>query len=83
VTGDKTPTLDSVRSGVYGNLYALGQDAWHLLPWLPLMQKDPDLRFPGDTGKLQLRTNGDLYRQPAWAQYSAGRPVLYQWPVNH
>jgi outer membrane PBP1 activator LpoA protein len=83
VTGDTTPMLDSIRGGVYGNLYALGQDAWHLLPWLPLMQKDPDLSFPGDTGKLHLKSNGDLYRQPAWAQFSAGRPRLYQWPGTH
>jgi outer membrane PBP1 activator LpoA protein len=80
---EKIPAFDSVRGGVYANLYALGKDAWHLLPWLPLMQKDPDLQFPGDTGKLQLRANGGIYRQPAWAQFSAGKPVPYQWPVNH
>ena len=41
-----------------GNFYALGQDAWRLLPWLPLMQKDPDLWFPGDVGALRLQANG-------------------------
>jgi outer membrane PBP1 activator LpoA protein len=72
--------LESVRNGSLGNLYALGQDAWHLLPWLPLMRKDPDLWFPGFIGALRMQSNGQLYRQPTWAQFSAGRPVSYQWP---
>ncbi len=77
---EATLALESVRGGALGNFYALGQDAWRLLPWLPLMQKDPDLWFPGDVGALRLQTNGRLYRQPAWAQFSAGQPVPYQWP---
>jgi len=81
--GTTKPALESLRGGAYGNLYALGQDAWHLLPWLPLMQKDPDLWFPGDVGALRLQTNGHLDRQPAWAQFSAGQPVPYQWPEVH
>ncbi len=81
--GATKPALKSIRGGAYGNLYALGQDAWHLLPWLPLMQKDPDLWFPGDTGDLRLEENGHLLRQPAWAQFTAGQPVPYQWPEIH
>ena len=77
-----TLALDSVRGGALGNFYALGQDAWRLLPWLPLMQKDPDLWFPGDVGALRLQANGRIYRQPAWAQFSAGQPIPYQWPDN-
>ena len=72
-------TPDSVRDGAFGNLYALGRDAWSVLPWLPLMQKDPDLWFSGNVGELQLQTDGRLYRQPAWAQFSAGLPIPYQW----
>jgi len=71
--------LASVRGGAYGNLYALGQDAWRLLPWLPLMRKDPDLWFPGEVGSLRLQADGSLYREPAWAQFSAGRPTAFQW----
>lgn len=74
--------LESVRGGAYGNLYALGQDAWRLLPWLPLMQKDPDLYFPGEVGSLRLQADGKLYREPDWAKFSAGRPVAYQWPLT-
>ena len=80
--GGTKPALKSIRGGAYGNLYALGQDAWHLLPWLPLMRKDPDLQFPGDVGTLNLQTDGHIHRQPAWAQFSAGEPVPYQWPES-
>ncbi len=75
-----TPALESIRAGTYGNLYALGQDAWNILPWLPLLQKDTDLWYPGDVGKLRMQANGHLERAPAWAQFSDGRVVPYQWP---
>lgn len=73
----------SVRGGAYGNLYALGQDSWHLLPWIPLMQKDPDLWYPGDLGPLRIQADGRIYREPAWAQFTSGRPRPYQWPLTH
>ena len=78
-----TVTPDSVRGGTFGSLYALGQDAWHLLPWRPLMNKDPDLWYPGQVGALRLQANGRLYRQPVWARFSAGRPVPWTWNTNH
>ena len=81
-TDNAALTLESVRGGERGNLFALGQDAWRLLPWLPLMQKDPDLWFPGDVGPLRLQADGSLYRHPVWAQFTAGRPVSYQWPAS-
>lgn len=69
----------SIRDGSLGSLYALGMDAWRVLPWLPLLQKDPDLVFPGSAGALQLMPDGHLHREPAWAQFTAGRPLPYQW----
>jgi len=73
--------LKSLRGGAYGNLFALGQDAWHVLPWLPLMQNDSDLWFRGSIGDLRMRPDGHLERQPAWAQFSAGQPVSYEWSI--
>lgn len=70
----------SVRDGAFGNFYALGQDTWRLLPWLPLMRKDPDLWFSGEVGALRLMQDGRIQREPAWAQFSAGLPEPYQWP---
>jgi len=77
------PALESIRDGTFGNLYALGRDAWNVLPWLPLLQKDPDLWYPGDVGGLRMQANGHLERQPAWAQFSDGRAVPYAWPATH
>lgn len=76
-------SLASLRDGAFGNLHALGRDAWRLLRWLPLMQKDPDIWFLGEIGALRMQADGRLYRAPAWAQISAGRPVPYQWPNSH
>ena len=73
------PELESIRDGSFANLYALGQDAWWVLPWLPLLQKDPTLGFPGATGELRMQASGHLEREPAWAQFSNGKPVPYQW----
>lgn len=77
------PALESLRLGSFGNLFALGRDAWQLLPWFPLLQKDPDLGFQGNTGKLSLQANGKLSRQHAWAQFANGLPTSYEWPDQH
>ena len=75
--------LESLRGGAYGNLYALGLDAWHILRWLPLLQKDPDLWFPGGVGELRMQADGHLERKPSWAQFSAGQPIPYEWSIAH
>ncbi len=77
------PLPASLREGSLGRLYALGQDAWHILPWLPLMRKDTELNFPGHIGALRLREDGQIERQPAWAQFVAGIPTPWQWPNGH
>jgi len=74
------PELESIRDGSFANLYALGRDSWNVLPWLPLLQKDPDLWYQGDIGGLRMQANGHLQRQPAWAQFTDGRAVPYRWP---
>jgi outer membrane PBP1 activator LpoA protein len=75
------PLPESVRDGSLGRLYALGKDAWRLLPWLPLMHKDKELKYPGQVGELRLQPNGQIARYPAWAQFVAGTPIPYQWPA--
>jgi outer membrane PBP1 activator LpoA protein len=72
--------LSSLRDGNLASLHALGNDAWNLLPWLPLMRKDTDLHFPGAVGSLTMGQDGQLIRDPAWAQFSSGRPVPVEWP---
>jgi outer membrane PBP1 activator LpoA protein len=74
------PELGSLRNGSLGNLYALGVDAWNLIPWLPLLMKDPDLAYPGAVGSLQMARTGQLVREPAWTVFHRGRPAPAEWP---
>jgi hypothetical protein len=64
------------------SLFALGQDAWNLLPWLELMRKDPDFVFPGQSGNYRMDRNGGLQRAPAWAVFSGGLPVALPAPAE-
>jgi outer membrane PBP1 activator LpoA protein len=69
------PRVASLRGGSMGSLFALGQDAWNILPWLDLMRKDPDFGFPGQSGIYRMGPAGALQREPAWAVFSDGVPV--------
>jgi hypothetical protein len=69
------PALASIRNGSRASLYALGQDAWNLLPWLQLMNRDPDFVFPGQSGFYRQRGGPALLREPAWSEFKGGVPV--------
>ncbi|MEJ8569003.1 penicillin-binding protein activator [Elongatibacter sediminis] len=75
---DETDTyaaLPSVRNGSFAPLYALGRDAWSILPWLELMKRDPDFRFHGASGTYRASPDGNLAREPTFAEFRGGRPV--------
>lgn len=74
-TRDDLPRFASLRGGSLGPLFALGQDAWNILPWLELMRKDPDFAFTGQSGTYRVEPGGALQREPAWAVFSDGVPV--------
>jgi outer membrane PBP1 activator LpoA protein len=78
---DPSESFASLRGGAFGSLFALGKDAWNVLPWLDLLQKDPDLIFAGAVGQLRLGDSGELEREPVWARFSRGRPVEYLPPA--
>jgi len=79
-TEDDIPSLASLRKGSLASLFALGQDAWNILPWLDLMRKDPDFTFTGQSGQYRMNADGSLARQPAWGVFSQGRPVPLELP---
>jgi len=81
-TGSGDSDFASLRGGDFAPLHALGNDAWNLLPWLPLMRKDPDLYYNGAIGSLHMTPDGQLLREPAWAQFSGGRPVEVEWDIQ-
>jgi outer membrane PBP1 activator LpoA protein len=76
------PDLASTRGGSLTSLYALGADAWNVLPWLPLLSIDRDLEFRGAVGNLRAGDGGQLVRDPAWAIFAGGQPAALQWPVT-
>ena len=69
------PDVQSLRGGNLSSLFALGQDAWNVLPWLELMKKDPGFRFPGQSGDYYDQRQGTLSRQPVFAIFRNGRPA--------
>lgn len=73
-TRSSIPRLESLRGGQFGPLYAIGMDAWNILPWLDLMRKDPDFRFPGESGTYSI-AGGNLQREPVWGKFRGGVPV--------
>ena len=75
VESDEATDLTSLRNGAFSNLFALGRDAWDILPWLDLMSRNPEFAYPGAVGDLRLDASGRLLRDPAWAVFLRGRPV--------
>lgn len=74
------PDLKSIRGGNLAQFFAIGQDAWGLLPWLELMRKDPDFKVNGQSGTYRSGNDANLQRDPAWAVFSRGRPALFTPP---
>ena len=54
-------------------LYALGSDAYRLIPQLNGMSRSSDLKFAGATGVLSIDEIGHLNRETRWAKFSHGK----------
>jgi outer membrane PBP1 activator LpoA protein len=76
ITPESIPDLDSLLEGQFAPLFAIGIDAWNILPWLDLMRSDPDFRFPGESGTYSIAESGNLIREPQWGRFQGGTPVL-------
>ena len=72
------PDLASIRGGALAPLYAVGYDAWKLLPWLEIMRRDPDFSFPGQSGNYRAGKDENLQRNAAWAVFGQGRPAALE-----
>jgi len=62
--------------GSLARLYALGLDAYRLLPYLPRLAGDRDARFDGQTGILSLDETGRIERRLVCADFADGLPRL-------
>jgi outer membrane PBP1 activator LpoA protein len=58
--------------GNYTRLFAMGLDAYRIIPQLAAMRDDPGLAFRGATGELSISENGYIQRQLTWMQFVDG-----------
>ena len=64
-------------------LFALGVDAYAVLPHLNRLSTENAVRFSGVTSGLSLERDGRLHRQLLWAQFRNGVPVLVDTFFRH
>ncbi|MFW2372287.1 MAG: penicillin-binding protein activator [Gammaproteobacteria bacterium] len=60
----------------YTRFFALGADAYNLIPFLGRLQSRSYERFSGQTGNLHLDQNNRIHRELLWAQFVRGVPTL-------
>ncbi len=59
----------------YKRLYALGIDAYRLIPRLAELSLQPDQQYEGKTGYIKIN-KGQVQRRLIWAQFVDGKPEL-------
>lgn len=59
--------------GALGPLYALGADAWQMLPYLKILDRLNDSQIQGETGKLTLNSKGKVQRELNWQIFTNNR----------
>lgn len=62
----------------YSRLYALGLDAYHIIPYLKLLQEYPYERFSGLTGNISLNDRNQIHRELTWGVFRKGVPELLE-----
>lgn len=73
---------DAENSGLR-RLYALGIDAYHLIPNVGRLTLQKSATYPGETGELYLTESGRIQRKLLWAKFIDGKPqMLEQEEIN-
>ena len=62
----------------YQRLYALGVDAYRLLPYLPRLAHEPSARLSGVTGSLRIEDGHRVVREARWARVEGAQVRLLQ-----
>ena len=60
----------------YGRFFALGADAYNLIPYLGRLQAKSWERFSGYTGNISLDPQNRVHRELLWARFTKGVPRL-------
>jgi len=76
------PNWPHAHSGL-DRLFALGVDAYAVIPHLNRLSSENAVRFDGVTSGLSLARGGRLHRQLLWAQFRKGVPVLVDTFLRH
>jgi uncharacterized protein len=82
LTPQQFPLNDRIRqlwpetADQYARLYALGVDAYRLIPELDSLRASPYQEFPGATGRLVIDKNNRVRRTLLWARFVGGLPRL-------
>lgn len=63
-------------AGGAGRLFALGTDAYRLIPYLRWLADHPRDEYQGLSGRLVLDSDNRVHRRLAWARFESGRPVI-------
>ena len=66
----------SQEKSQYRRLYALGIDAYHLIPELGRLSAERNSYLTGETGDLTINSNNIVKRKLRRAQFVEGKPVL-------
>lgn len=62
----------------YSRLYAIGIDAYNILPYLAWLKETQYERYTGVTGNLYLGQYNKIHRTLKWARFVNGRPSVIQ-----
>jgi len=76
------PSWPYAQTGL-DRLFALGVDAYAVVPHLNRLNSENAVRFGGVTSGLSLGRGGRLHRQLLWAQFRKGVPVLVDTFFRH
>ena len=57
-------------------LFALGMDAYKIIPQLGRLRLQVGGKFEGETGNLFMNENAQVQRELVWAKFSRGKPQL-------
>ena len=68
--------LWTANKSAYREFYALGIDAYRLIPHLRQLYHQDTVNYPGETGELSLSKDGRIRRKLMWAKFSDGTPVV-------
>jgi len=61
----------------YMRLYALGIDAFNIIPELNRLRRNQFSSYQGETGLLYIDVNNRLLRRLVWAQFINGKPRVF------